>query len=421
MQFEFTNVRGGPGQEFIHLCRVQFFASDNEVSPTSISCTNSQAAAAERPEKLHSPNTANRWKDKFEGRTVCVTFNFAAPVELTHYTFTTAADAPEFDPVSWKVRGLAREWVLLDEQVNAAAPAGRGAAYVKFALTMPEAPLGGLQIPWTTNQVAVNLKEVRNWRLTMPGNKKAPVSRINVCVIGRIGAGKSTFFESVVRVLYGRAMGWFHSCPSAESVTKRQQTVELSDMPVNFMDVPGYDSSVDWETWKTVFRLVIEGRVSDYDELVPVKKDVLQKIKRRPLPGFADRVHVVVLLRPASEESLQYETRIRELIDAHRDDVKFVVLLTKCDEIVGNNLKRAYEDPGILRSRQKLAAAAEIDPMHVLPIAAYGGHIGLRSMEVDLLILQALIKIQERANEAVVSELLFNQRQGCSQTRGHDE
>ncbi len=105
----------------------QFIDNGAPISTAGVTVTNpgGNTPGAEGPENIIDGNTGTKWLDftKFSP----LVFQFPAPVTIDAYTFATANDDPERDPVSWTFEGSVNgtTWTLIDQKTNYATTVAR--------------------------------------------------------------------------------------------------------------------------------------------------------------------------------------------------------------------------------------------------------------------------------------------------------
>ena len=91
-----------------------------------------------QPSGVLDPDTATKWTDLNAGDLIV---QFVAPVKVDEYTFSTAKDAPQCDPVSWRLEGWCPRmatWVTQHEVDNFDTPDERTVELPLFSITRPQ-------------------------------------------------------------------------------------------------------------------------------------------------------------------------------------------------------------------------------------------------------------------------------------------
>ncbi|XP_075872605.1 interferon-induced protein 44-like isoform X4 [Nelusetta ayraudi] len=204
------------------------------------------------------------------------------------------------------------------------------------------------EINWTNTKEP--LQYVKNYKSPVEGQK------IRVLLYGPVGAGKSSFVNSIQSVLLGRMyyQALVDSDMTGISFTKKFAGYQLrkdqdSDCPLVFYDIMGLEGSEG--VLVEDVRLVLDGRVKDGYEFNPdseLSEDNRQFYNKSPTAS--DKVNVLVCVVPADRgpEIAKQETllKIQDIRkEASSRGIPQVVLLTKIDELcpeIQEDLENVY-------------------------------------------------------------------------------
>lgn len=139
------------GANSVQIADFQFFNDDVtlDLSPTglnpSVSNPGGNFPGAEGPEKLIDGNPGTKWLD-FNKAPIIFDFGSGTPVTIDGYAWTTANDAPERDPIAWRLEGSndGSTWELIDTvDKNRAAPTEDAAFYFGLprGTSLPQIPV----------------------------------------------------------------------------------------------------------------------------------------------------------------------------------------------------------------------------------------------------------------------------------------
>ena len=131
-RFTQTNLRDNVAANSIQLAEFNFSNGGVDLDMSGVTATNpgGRNPTNETPPLVVDANTATKWLDFNKGPLV---LDFGAPVTVDAYTFTTANDAIERDPVSWTLEGSTdgTNWTAIDSQEDFPTPDTR------FTMTDP--------------------------------------------------------------------------------------------------------------------------------------------------------------------------------------------------------------------------------------------------------------------------------------------
>uniref|UniRef100_A0A671TX57 G domain-containing protein n=1 Tax=Sparus aurata TaxID=8175 RepID=A0A671TX57_SPAAU len=238
------------------------------------------------------------------------------------------------------------------------------------------------------------LQYVKNYKPHAEGQQ------VRILLHGPVGAGKSSFINSVQSVLHGRMYTLALADNTSDcSFTKKYTTYKIqkggpdSFYPFVFNDIMGLDRNgvpVD------DVRLALQGHVKDGYRFNPVSKMSNDDPYFNQCPAANDIVHVLVCVVPADtvhpikDEMVKKIREIRE--EASSLGIPQMAILTKidmtCPEIQGN-LKKVYLSRHVKKKMEQFSADVGIPMNCIFPVENYHNQIDLDS-DVNSLILSAL-------------------------------
>ncbi|KAM6906748.1 interferon-induced protein 44-like [Lycodopsis pacificus] len=263
------------------------------------------------------------------------------------------------------------------------------------------------------------------WRKINWGGNQSPVQwvkdypqtegqQLRILLHGPIGAGKSSFINSVQSVLQGRmctnalVASVSHSCYTKKYTTyKFEKESQDTFYPFVLNDMMGLRDTtyrIKRVHVKDVKR-ALKGHVQDGYTFNPESK--LSKDDRyyNPSPSANDKVHVLVSVIDATTASRMDDkvlTTIMEIRDEASDlEVPQVAILTKIDELcpeIKKDLRNIYKSKKLKETMEKFSKESGIPMNCVFAVKNYHEENEVNS-DADVLIMSALMSIINFGND----------------------
>ncbi|XP_052399194.1 interferon-induced protein 44 isoform X2 [Carassius gibelio] len=256
-------------------------------------------------------------------------------------------------------------------------------------------------------------KEVLKDRLEKFTLSNPDVTKIKILVAGQIGAGKSSFINSVLSVFQGEivneALADTSSSGACRSFTKRLRAYRIrsadADLPYEFCDIKGLEPEKISECQpddivKTIYGHVKEGYKFEEKSLTSDDDHYIQN------PSLSDQAFCVVYVIDANTIHLAADDKIitekLKLIRQAISDkgIPQVIVMTKVDEacpLVNNDLKMVYRSEKIKKKMELCSAKVGVPMSYIFPVKNYHNEIDTND-DVDVLILKALDQIVRSAD-----------------------
>ncbi|XP_030285380.1 interferon-induced protein 44-like [Sparus aurata] len=251
-------------------------------------------------------------------------------------------------------------------------------------------------INWGNKEV--DLQYVREYQ-----TERDDIKHLRILLYGPVGAGKSSFVNSVSSVLRGRMTlpAMASAQGSEKSFTKiyRTHTIRKGTpqtyYPIVLNDIMGLEEGSDSGVRPDDIKLAMKGHVKDGYKFNPVSPLSSGDPHYYPEPSADDKVHVLVCVHSANsaeikESVLQKMKGIRET--ANELGIPQMAIITKIDEACGEtkkNLKNVYKSKHLKKKMKDFSAAVGIPMNYIFPIKNYCEEIDIND-DVDSLILSAL-------------------------------
>ncbi|XP_048743912.2 interferon-induced protein 44-like [Ostrea edulis] len=246
--------------------------------------------------------------------------------------------------------------------------------------------------------------------------KYKPVAEVNVpaaniLLVGQIGAGKSSFFNSVNSIFRGKITSKACSGSFEHSVTTAYRQYEIKDFSsgkfLNFhlCDTRGFEEEFEMDAQEISF--ILDGNVPDryqFQPMVPFTRDTPGYVKE---PDIQDKIHCVAFVVDGSTVDVMPEKVRKQLKDLqvkmNQRNIPQVVLLTKLDKIcpdVENDITNTFTSFAVYDAVVKVAEIMGLPRAHILPIKNYESEINLK-IGVDILLMEALQRCLDFADDSM--------------------
>ncbi|XP_076831934.1 interferon-induced protein 44-like [Brachyhypopomus gauderio] len=252
-------------------------------------------------------------------------------------------------------------------------------------------------ILWTAERRAELMESIKTYK---PMNDT--VKKIRILPIGPVGAGKSSFFNSINSIFWGHVTSKAMSGSLDTSVTKQYRTYtvragpEGKPLPFILCDTMGLEEAS--EAGMSVGDIIsaIKGDIPDRYKFNPAEPyEPESEVKRRPVT-LQDKVQCVVYVLDTCKVALM-PSKVEEKLTAIRKRVNSmgipqIVLLTKVDEacpLVGENLQDIYLSSYIKTKVREASSRVGVSMCSVIPVKNYSHELEL-DVNCDILLLTAL-------------------------------
>uniref|UniRef100_A0A3B3UNY0 Interferon-induced protein 44-like n=1 Tax=Poecilia latipinna TaxID=48699 RepID=A0A3B3UNY0_9TELE len=233
------------------------------------------------------------------------------------------------------------------------------------------------------------------------------VKHLRVLMFGHVGAGKSSFINSVSNVLRGRM-----SIPALTSSTTsdRRRGTSKTFFPLVFNDVMGLEDGNNSGIHASDITLAMKGHVKDGHKFNPIAPLTKEDYGYNPSPSLDDKVHVLVCVMSANAPQinasvLQKMKKVRET--ASELGIPQMAMMTHIDAACGEiekDLKNVYRSKHLHKKMKDFSAAVGIPMNCIFPVKNYSDEIDLKD-DVDFLVLSALRKMVDFGDDFVEKNL----------------
>ncbi|XP_061594805.1 interferon-induced protein 44-like [Cololabis saira] len=283
-----------------------------------------------------------------------------------------------------------------------------------------------LEKPWRTviwepEKRRELMESIKAYKLTT-----SSVSQARVLLIGPVGAGKSSFFNSVNSVFRGHVTNQAISGFSTTSLTTQFRSFSVKawregkPLPIILCDTMGLEESKTAGLDIDDISSILKGHLPDYYQFNPSAPLLSEAQCYRKSPGLKDKIHCVVYVIDACKISIMPQN-LEEKLDTIRRKVNLMgipqlVLLTKIDEacpLVKEDLRKVYKSSYIKDVVKEVSTRLGMPMSCVVPVKNYSEELEV-NMKCDILLLSA-IKQMLRSVDNYFDEL--SDRLSCVETK----
>ncbi|XP_022625737.1 interferon-induced protein 44-like isoform X2 [Seriola dumerili] len=235
-------------------------------------------------------------------------------------------------------------------------------------------------------------------------NPQTEGQQLRILLHGPVGAGKSSFINSVQSVLQGRMyIQALADNISHESFTKKYTTYKIQKespntfYPFVFNDIMGLGPNKD--VLVDDVKLALKGHIKDGYLFNPVSKISEDHMFYKKSPDLNDKVHVLVLVICADTLPVltdEIVLKVKEIRAAASDlGIPQIAILTKIDRTcpeIKQDLKNVYKLEFTKKEMEKLSAEVGIPMNCIFPVKNYHEEIDVDN-DTDALLLSSLRNI----------------------------
>ncbi|KAL0977773.1 hypothetical protein UPYG_G00161010 [Umbra pygmaea] len=268
---------------------------------------------------------------------------------------------------------------------------------------------------WSKGKRDAMVDALRNFNLNDP-----EVGHLRCLLLGPVGAGKSSFINSVNTIFQGRvAHSALTTDCSSTSFTKTYKTyyitVGTNRLPFAFNDAMGLEDDIRIDIGKDTPRGILhndiinalKGHLPENYVFNPYSalSDKSEQYKRSP--KLSDKVHCLVYVIPANKLSIMSKDVIKKMKEvreiASEMGIPQVVVMTMADmacDLVEKDLQKVYFSTALVKSIERCSIELGVPLNCILPVKNYHMEIDLDN-DMDILILTAMTQIMNFANDYI--------------------
>ncbi|XP_052395582.1 interferon-induced protein 44-like [Carassius gibelio] len=261
-------------------------------------------------------------------------------------------------------------------------------------------------ILWTSIQRDELMQMMRDYKPLVNS-----LNRVRILMIGPVGAGKSSFFNSINSIFTGHVTNKAMSGSAGTSLTTQFRTYPVKDgregkpLPFVLCDTMGLEEQTGAGLDIEDISSILQGRVQDRYKFNPTEPFQPDEQKASRPASLQEKIHCVVYVIDATKISLMSDKFEEKLAVIHREisslDIPQMVLMTKVDEacpLVEKDLYKIYLSPYIKSKVQEVSSRLGVPVSCVLPVKNYSQELELE-LNCDVLLLTALKQMLRLADD----------------------
>ncbi|XP_039538263.1 interferon-induced protein 44-like [Pimephales promelas] len=261
-------------------------------------------------------------------------------------------------------------------------------------------------ILWTPKRRDELMELIRNYKPLMKS-----VSRVRILMIGPVGAGKSSFFNSINSVFMGHVTSKAMSGSAGTSLTTQFRTYPVKDgrerkpLPFVLCDTMGLEEQSGAGLNTDDISSILQGLIPDRYKFNPKSPFQPDEQKASRPASLQEKIHCVVYVIDATKISLMSD-QLEEKLSSVRSQLNSeaipqMVLMTKVDETcphVQNDLENIYASSYIKTKMQEVSSRLGVPVSCVLPVKNYSQELELE-LKCDVLLLNAIQQMLRLADD----------------------
>ncbi|XP_053332631.1 interferon-induced protein 44-like [Clarias gariepinus] len=257
---------------------------------------------------------------------------------------------------------------------------------------------------WDKEKIEQNL---RDFNLNKPD-----VGFVRILLVGGVGAGKSSFINSVNNAFQGRiTSGALVDGTGGPSFTKKYKNHYIegkngSRLPFIFNNLMGLENEESGVTEVDIFN-AMKGCLEEGYKFNPGSPVSSNDIGYKNNPSLEDKTSCLVNIIAADKISLISDGVIRKLKAIRQEatnlDIPQVIVMTRPDlacPLVNENIQKIYSSQKIKAKMQECSNRLGIPMNHIFPVKNYHEEIDTND-DIDVLILKAVDQIVNIAADAL--------------------
>ncbi|XP_056001626.1 interferon-induced protein 44-like [Ostrea edulis] len=226
------------------------------------------------------------------------------------------------------------------------------------------------------------------------------VTNVNILLLGEVGAGKSSFFNTINSIFRGEITSRACAGSSKHSLTTTLRKYRVRDpssgqyLNLRLCDMRGLEESEGVKTQDIA--LVLDGNIPEHYQFNPASHATPKSPGFKRDPELQDKVHTVAFVIDASTINVINTAVIHQMKEIQsliiERGIPQVIYLTKLDKIctdIDNDVKQIFMSSACKQAVDTVADVIGVPRSHVFPVKNYEKESRLHT-PIDILALSAL-------------------------------
>ncbi|XP_033730378.1 interferon-induced protein 44-like [Pecten maximus] len=239
------------------------------------------------------------------------------------------------------------------------------------------------------------------------------VKQARILLVGQVGAGKSSYFNTINSIFRGRVSAQANAGTAEHSLTTSYRMYQLRDgyagkpLHLRLCDSRGLEQDQGLDDQEVGY--LLDGHVPDqykFNPALPLSPESKEFVKN---PTLSDQIHCVAFVMDASSIDV-LQQKVMERIKAmqtrmNQRDIPQVVLLTNIDRIceeTSDDVSKVFFSAAVQQCVDKVAMMMGLPRTHILPVRNYYSETELEQ-NINILSLVSLTRIL-----SFVDDFLYN-------------
>ncbi|KAM4540491.1 interferon-induced protein 44-like [Fundulus diaphanus] len=271
-------------------------------------------------------------------------------------------------------------------------------------------------IQWTAEKKHQLMTSIQNY---LPDLK--PVNQVRVLLVGPVGAGKSSFFNSINSAFRGNMTCQAITGTAGTSVTTqfRAYTIKAGrrgvNLPLILCDTMGLEEEADSGLNIDDVVSILKGHTKDRYQFSTCSSILEDSPGYKKHVTLNDTIHCVAYVIDTCKVSLLSQKMLDKFTAIRKKTNQFgipqILLMTKVDEacpLVAKDLKNVYHSVYIQKKARQLSESLGIPLSFVLPVKNYSEELEL-DLNTDILLFMVLDQILNYADNFFENQITDDQ------------
>nr|XP_022301480.1 interferon-induced protein 44-like isoform X1 [Crassostrea virginica] len=244
---------------------------------------------------------------------------------------------------------------------------------------------------------------------TYKPNRRPNVGTANILLLGQIGAGKSSFFNTVNSIFRGKITSQACIGSFGHSVTLKYRQYRIIYRRFSLCDTRGFEEDAAVDAQELLF--ILDGNVPDryqFNPMVPFTYHTPGYIKN---PALENKIHCVAFVIDGSTVDEMSDKILKQLKDlqitVNQRGLPQIVLLTKVDKIcpdVNADVTKTFTSSAVCSAVEKVANIMGLPRARVFPVKNYENETGL-VVGINILVLEAMKRCLDLADDFIEEQV----------------